>query len=113
MSEYVYTCLEMFCPPLVGMLRCAFPYVTLNNLEFLDVNGYIGNLLSNHKNIISFIAATNNQLFETRSSWYDLCCQIEFDGCKIKLSKDKYTDLDYDKQVRVYRIYRFTGIHSS
>mmetsp|Transcript_20209 Transcript_20209/g.17896 ORF Transcript_20209/g.17896 Transcript_20209/m.17896 type:complete len:84 (-) Transcript_20209:165-416(-) len=58
MSEYVYTCVEMFCPPMIGLLYRALPFITLNNLSLLKMPGYI--------------AGTNNVLFETMSTYYDL-----------------------------------------
>ena len=63
MSEYVYTCIEMFCPPMIGLLYRALPFITLNNLNLLEMPGYI--------------AGTNNVLFNTMSNYYDLACEIE------------------------------------
>ena len=88
MSEYVYTCVEMFCPPLIGLLQRAFPYVTLNNLNFLDIPGYI--------------AGTNNQLFESRSAWYDLAWEI--DSSKIKLSKDDPENFSHPEDEAYYNM---------
>lgn len=78
----------MFCPPLMGLLHRAFPYVTLNNLNFLDMPGYI--------------AGTNNQLFESRSAWYDLACEI--DSSKIKLSKDESEDFNHPEDEPYYQM---------
>lgn len=63
----------MVSPPILGILKWVYPFVTLNNLSFLDVKG--------------FIAGTSNQIFEYRKDWYDLCCEI--DNVKMLFSKQK------------------------
>lgn len=77
-AHFVFACLEMVAPPLAGVLKWVYPFVTLNNLSFLDVKG--------------FIAGTSNQIFEYRKDWYDLCCEI--DNVKMTFSKQK-DDTEY------------------
>jgi len=48
---------------MIGLLYRALPFITLNNLNLLEMPGYI--------------AGTNNVLFNTMSSYYDLACEIE------------------------------------
>ena len=43
------------CPPLHDVLNRCFPYTTLNNLDFLQVPGYI--------------AGSTNPIFETHPEW--------------------------------------------
>ncbi|CAI2362455.1 unnamed protein product [Moneuplotes crassus] len=76
MSEYVYTCLEMFTPPMIGLLYRALPFITLNSINLLQIPGYI--------------AGTNNVLFETKTAYYDLACEIE--SSKIKISREGEED---------------------
>jgi len=51
------------CPPLDGVLNRCFPYTTLNNLDFLQVPGYI--------------AGSTNPIFESHPEWWDVLCDLE------------------------------------
>lgn len=86
--EYVYTCVEMFCPPMIGLLYRAIPFITLNNLNLLDMPGYI--------------AGTNNVLFESMHNYYDLACEIE--SKKIKISKEKEAELIHTEDESHYEL---------
>jgi len=88
MSEFVYTCVEMFCPPMVGLLYRALPFITLNNLNLLYMPGYI--------------ASTNNIVFDTMTSYYDLACEI--DSWKIKIAKEKEADFVHPEEEKHYEI---------
>jgi len=63
----------MVSPPLICVIKWVFPFVTLNNLNFLNVPG--------------FIAGTSNQLFEHWPDWYDICCEL--DNVRMNFSKSK------------------------
>jgi hypothetical protein len=90
MSEFVYTWVDLFCPPMVGLLYRALPFITLNNLNLLDMPGYI--------------AGTNNVLFETMNNYYDLACDVE--SCKLKISKEKEIEFVHPEEEKHYEIDR-------
>jgi hypothetical protein len=60
---------------MIGLLYRALPFITLNNLNLLEMPGYI--------------AGTNNVLFETMSNYYDLAIEIENDKMKITQNKEE------------------------
>ena len=55
--------LSMISPPLYGCLKRVFPYCTLSNLDFLQVQG--------------FLAGVSNPMFKQRLNWFDICCDVE------------------------------------
>lgn len=65
-SGQLCTCVVSACllvsPPFQGTLRRAFPYASLTNLDFLQVPG--------------FVAGATNPIFESRSMWWDILCNI-------------------------------------
>ena len=70
-SQLVFASVSLVCPPALGLLSRCYPYATLSNLSFLDVEGYI--------------AGVANPMFKQRSNWYDVCCDIE--TCNIILGE--------------------------
>ena len=50
-------------PPCDGVLERCFPYTTLNNLDFLETEG--------------FIAGSTNPIFESHPEWWDVLCDID------------------------------------
>lgn len=53
----------LVCPPLVDVLPRCFPYTTLNNLDFLNVKGYV--------------AGSTNPIFESHPEWWDVLMDID------------------------------------
>lgn len=53
----------LVCPPLEDLLSRCFPYTTLNNLDFLETEG--------------FVAGTTNPIFESHPEWWDVLCDID------------------------------------
>jgi len=60
--ECVLSACLLISPPIVGTIHRAFPYANLTNMDFLNVPGYI--------------AGVTNPLFEQRSNWWDVLCNI-------------------------------------
>ena len=50
-------------PPLFGLVQRSYPYANLNDLDFLEVKGYI--------------AGVTNPVFEGNSNWWDLLCNLD------------------------------------
>ena len=50
-------------PPLEDVLERCYPYTTLNNLDFLETEG--------------FIAGSTNPIFESHPEWWDVLCDID------------------------------------
>jgi len=53
----------MVCPPLTNVLERCYPYTTLNNLDYLQVDG--------------FIAGSTNPIFESHAEWWDVLCDLD------------------------------------
>jgi len=53
----------LVCPPLSNVLPRCFPYTTLNNLDFLNVKGYV--------------AGSTNPIFESHPEWWDVLMDID------------------------------------
>ena len=53
----------LVCPPLSDVLPRCFPYTTLNNLDFLNVKGYVG--------------GSTNPIFESHPEWWDVLMDID------------------------------------
>ena len=53
----------LVCPPLSDVLPRCFPYTTLNNLDFLNVKGYV--------------AGSTNPIFESHPEWWDVLMDID------------------------------------
>lgn len=53
----------LVCPPMWHILERCFPYTTLNNLDFLQTDG--------------FIAGTTNPIFESHPEWWDVLCDLD------------------------------------
>lgn len=62
-SNFVLATVALISPPVVGVLRRAFPYATLSDLDFLQVPGYI--------------AGVTNPMFEQHEEWWDLLCVLD------------------------------------
>jgi hypothetical protein len=62
-------------PPLTSLLDRCHPYATLNNLDFLEVEG--------------FIAGTTNPIFESHPEWWDVLCDIDTGKVFVSTSVDK------------------------
>ena len=69
-SLLVLSSLLLLSPPYPSLLHRAFPYVSLTNMDFLSVPGYV--------------AGVTNPIFESRSAWWDLLCDVS-DG-SVRLS---------------------------
>ena len=80
-GKFVMACISMVSPPLIGMLGRAFPYVVLNNLNFLEVQGYV--------------AGTTNHLFQIRKNWHDLCIDLDEVNLKMKTIDSETDPLEY------------------
>ena len=61
-SLLVLSSLLLLSPPYPSLLHRAFPYVSLTNMDFLSVPGYV--------------AGVTNPIFESRSQWWDLLCDV-------------------------------------
>ena len=61
-SLLVLSSLLLLSPPYPSLLHRAFPYVSLTNMDFLTVPGYV--------------AGVTNPIFESRSQWWDLLCDV-------------------------------------
>ena len=59
----VLSCPLLVCPPLDNVLARCFPYTTLNNLDFLNIDG--------------FVAGTTNPIFESHAEWWDVLCDLD------------------------------------
>jgi len=53
----------LVCPPSTDVLPRCFPYTTLNNLDFLNVKGYV--------------AGSTNPIFESHPEWWDVLMDID------------------------------------
>lgn len=53
----------LVAPPLEDVLERCFPYTTLNNLDFLETEG--------------FVAGSTNPIFESHPEWWDVLCDID------------------------------------
>ena len=53
----------LVCPPLSDVLPRCFPYTTLNNLDFLNVKGYVG--------------GSTNPIFESHPEWWDVLMDLD------------------------------------
>lgn len=62
-ARLVLAAAALLAPPLQGLLRRVFPYVTLSDLRFLETPG-------------GFVAGTTNPVFARREEWYDLLCVL-------------------------------------
>ena len=71
-SEFVFACVQMVSPPLVGIVRRIYPYAALINLDFVEETGYI--------------AGVTNPMFNARTQWHDLCCEV--DQGKLRVSRN-------------------------
>eukprot|EP01027_Heterolobosea_sp_BB2_P017149 GEZU01024324.1.p1 GENE.GEZU01024324.1~~GEZU01024324.1.p1 ORF type:complete len:315 (-),score=82.21 GEZU01024324.1:325-1269(-) len=72
---YTLSAVMLVAPPLRGMIaRRVFPYASLVNLQFLNEPG--------------FIAGVTNPMFEHRSAWWDVLCDL--DTGKIKKNPNTY-----------------------
>ena len=63
LSTYIFGCLHMVSPPLIGVLNRVYPYVSLNNTDCIKRPGYI--------------AGVNNPMFKQHEDWWDVFCDIE------------------------------------
>ena len=61
-SLLVLSSLLLLSPPYSSLLHRAYPYVSLTNMDFLTVPGYV--------------AGVTNPIFEGRSQWWDLLCDV-------------------------------------
>ena len=59
----VLACVSLVSPPIPNILRRTFPYATLSDLDFLQVDGYI--------------AGVTNPMFASHDSWWDLLCTLD------------------------------------
>ena len=71
----VLSCPLLVCPPLGHILKRCFPYTTLNNLDFLECEG--------------FIAGTTNPIFESHPEWWDVLCDIDTGKVLVSAPGDK------------------------
>ena len=90
LQEYIYACVQMVCPPLMGVLNQMHPYVALQAHDLLEDACYIGGTL--------------NPMFGTSkqfSKLYDLIIPINTgakDASKPALSSVKITkNVDVEK----------------
>lgn len=58
--------------PLIGVIKRIYPYAALTNLNFIDEVGYI--------------AGVTNPMFNARTQWHDVCCEV--DQGKLKVTKN-------------------------
>ena len=65
----------LVCPPMANLLARCYPYTTLNNLDFLSVDG--------------FIAGTTNPIFESHPEWWDVLCDIDTGKVYVPVPGDK------------------------
>lgn len=62
-GRLVLAAAALLAPPLQGLLRRVYPYVTLSDLRFLETPG-------------GFVAGTTNPVFARREGWWDLLCVL-------------------------------------
>lgn len=82
----------LVCPPMKNILERCFPYTTLNNLHFLEVDGYV--------------AGSTNPIFESHPEWWDVLCDIDSgrvlvsaagaNGRKCAVDPPRLSELDED-----------------
>ncbi|KOO53099.1 protein mesa [Chrysochromulina tobinii] len=53
----------LVCPPLTGLLERCYPFVSLTNLDFLKIEG--------------FIAGSTNPIFASHPEWWDVLCDLD------------------------------------
>jgi hypothetical protein len=63
-AQMVLTSVSMLSPVLPGLLRRAYPYVTLSDLSFLDAPD-------------GFIAGCTNPMFQHKPAWCDMLCILD------------------------------------
>ena len=62
-AALVLATVQLVSPPLVGVIRRAFPYATITDMSFLETEGYI--------------AGVTNPMFANHQQWWDVLCTIE------------------------------------
>lgn len=76
-QDYVFSCAQLISPPLMGTLNKVHPYAALSlNLDFFEEQG--------------IIAGATNPIIKEKSSWHDICCEIDMGKLKVQKNSNFY-----------------------
>lgn len=73
-GDYVLTSSLLLLGLPMGISLRLYPYAALDNLSFLDDQG--------------FLAGVTNPMFKSKSDWHDLCCEVDLG--KIRVARAHY-----------------------